>query len=87
MISRFAAIIENEEQLEKMLSIVQKYKNGITLEKIVMILNKLGYREKVMQQLTYLGLIEEGNDARGSFRRMTEKGVKVLANATAHNFH
>ena len=42
-----------------------------------MILMKRGYQEKVIGQLTYLGLIAETNDG-GSFYSLTEMGYKVL---------
>ena len=77
MISRFAAIIEKEEPLEKMLNIVQKHKNGISRKKFVIMLNKWGYEDKVMRQLAYLGLIAEDYDGE-LFYSITEKGRKVL---------
>lgn len=76
-ISRFAAIVQQEEPLEKMLMIVRKHKNGINKRKLVMTLTKRGYREKVIGQLMYLGLIAETNDG-GSYYSITEKGCKVL---------
>ncbi len=74
---KFAAIVQKEEPMEKMLMIVRKHKNGVNKRKLVTILMKRGYREKVIGQLTYLGLIAESNDG-GSFYSITEKGCKVL---------
>ena len=70
-------IVQKEEPMGKMLMIVRKHKNGVNKRKLVTILMKRGYREKVIGQLTYLGLIAESNDG-GSFYSITEKGCKVL---------
>ena len=75
--SRIATVIKKEEPLERILKIVRKCENGIDHEKLVMILMKRGYQEKVIGQLTYLGLIAETNDG-GSFYSITEMGYKVL---------
>lgn len=77
-VSRLAAVVKKEEPIERILKVVRKNENGINHERLVMILNNLGYREKVLQQLNYLGLIVEGNDDRGSFYHITEKGCEVL---------
>jgi predicted transcriptional regulator len=76
-ISRFAAVVQLEEPLEKMLIIVRKHKNGVNKRELVMTLTKRGYREKVIGQLMYLGLIAETNYG-GSYYSITEKGCKVL---------
>jgi predicted transcriptional regulator len=77
VISRFAAVIEKEEPMKKILKIVRNYKNGINGIKLERMLNKWGYRKKVMYQLIYLGLIAEAIDGT-SLYSITEKGCKVL---------
>jgi hypothetical protein len=76
-ISRIAAVVRKEELLERLLEIIQKHEYGINLEELVMMLNRLGYRKKVIQQLAYLGLIEQTNGSK-PFCRITIKGSAVL---------
>lgn len=78
MIARLAAVVKKEEPIEGILKIVRKYENGIRHEKLLMMLNKLGYPVKVIRQLTYLGLIAQTNADGRSFYRITEKGCEVL---------
>ena len=77
LISRLAAVVKKDELIERILKIVRKYENGINHERLVMMLTKFGYREKVMEQVCYLGLIAQTNDG-GSFYHITEKGCEVL---------
>lgn len=77
VITRFAAVIEKEEPMKKILKIVQKNKNGISGIKLERMLNKWGYREKVIHQLIYLGLIAEAIDGVSHYY-ITENGRRVL---------
>jgi hypothetical protein len=76
-ITRFAAVIEKEEPMKKILKIVLKNKDGISGIKLKRMLNKWGYREKVIHQLICLGLIAETIDG-ASLYYITENGRRVL---------
>jgi predicted transcriptional regulator len=78
LVSRLAAVIEKDELTERILKKVRKYEYGINHAKLVKLLTKSRYQEKVMQQLVYLGLVVQTNDECGCFYHITEKGCKVL---------
>jgi hypothetical protein len=63
--------------MKKILKIVLKNKNGISGIKLKRMLNKWGYREKVIHQLICLGLIAEAIDG-VSLYYITENGRRVL---------
>jgi hypothetical protein len=85
IISRLAAVIEKEEPMKRILTVVSKYKNGTSTKMVLTMLNKWGYLEKVMHQAKYLGLIAETND--GSFYYITEKGCKVLGSLISQSYN
>jgi len=85
IISRLAAVIEKEEPMKRILTVVRKYKNGISTKRALTMLNKWGYLEKVMHQAKYLGLVAETND--GSFYYITEKGCKVLDSLVSQSYN
>jgi predicted transcriptional regulator len=77
IIPRLAAIVEKEQPIDEILKIVRKYKTGISREKLLLVLKRSGYQEKVMHQLAYFGLIVAAGDG-GSSYHITEKGRRVL---------
>lgn len=81
IISRVACVVDKEEPMQRMLRLLQKHRHGIPTKELVRIISGWRYRQALINQAIYFGLIleinmVESND--GLFCYLTKKGFKVL---------
>lgn len=81
IISRLACIVAKEEPMQRMLRLIQKHRYGIPTKELVRIITVWRYRQTLINQAIYFGLILERNVVEsddGLFCCLTKKGFKVL---------
>jgi hypothetical protein len=81
IISRLACVVAKEEPMQRMLRLIQKHRHGIPTKELVRIISRWRYRQTLINQAIYFGLILEINVAEsndGLFCYLTKKGFKVL---------
>ena len=82
IISTLAAMLAKEEQMQSVLRIVEKHRNGINKKELLQIIKTRRYRQILIDQVIYFGFISETIE--DVLERMTisyhltEKGSKVL---------
>ena len=70
-----------EESIQRMLKLIKRHGSGIRQEELVGILTKWGYRQTLIHQAIYFGIISEtkGDELDDDISyRITAKGIKVL---------
>lgn len=80
IISTLAAVLAKEEQMQSVLRIVEKHRNGINKKELLPIIKARRYRQTLIDQVIYFGFISQTIDVlehRLSYH-LTEKGSKVL---------
>ena len=81
VISRLVNIVSKEGALQHFLKIVHKHTNGIDRKELERIITSCGYRQKIIDQAFYFGLVsqsQEDDKNNISFCHLTEKGLIVL---------
>ena len=81
IISTLAAVLAKEEQMQSVLRIVEKHRNGINKKELLQIIKARRYRQTLIDQVIYFGFISETIEDVLEHRlsyHLTEKGSKVL---------
>lgn len=81
IVERLGSVVAKEESIQRMLKLIKKHRSGIRQEELVRIIKNWGYRQKLIHQAIYFGIISEtkGDELDDDISyHITEKGIKVL---------